>query len=62
MKTEKKIDEENLIKKNDFREELLLMANAKIIGRHKFEEIIDKATFFGIPLNNFIANLPKEEE
>lgn len=38
------------------------MANAKIIGKHKYEEIVENAVHLGIPLTNFIINLPKEEE
>ncbi len=38
------------------------MANAKIIGKNKFEEIVDNAVHLAVPLSNFIINLPREEE
>jgi electron transfer flavoprotein alpha subunit len=38
------------------------LANAKIIGNHKFEEIVDNAVRFAMPLSNFIINLPSNEE
>lgn len=62
MRIEKKEDEELLLKKKDFRKDLILMANAKIIGKHKFEEIVDNAVRFAMPLSNFIINLPSNEE
>lgn len=62
MRIEKKEDEEMLLKKKDFRKDLIQMANAKIIGKHKLEEIIDNSVRFGMPLSNFIINLPSNEE
>lgn len=62
MRVEKKEDEEMLLKKKDFRKDLIQMANAKIIGKHKFVDIVDNAARLGVPLNNFIINLPIDEE
>lgn len=58
MRIEKKEDEELLLKKKDFRKDLIQMANAKIIGKHKFEEIVNNAVRLAVPLSNFIINLP----
>jgi hypothetical protein len=62
MRIEKKSDEELLLKKKDFRKDLIQMANAKVIGKHKYEEIVENAVRLGILLSNFIINLPKDEE
>ena len=58
MRIEKKEDEELLLKKKDFRKDLIQMANAKIIGKYKFEEIVNNAVRLAVPLSNFIINLP----
>jgi len=38
------------------------MVNAKVIGKYKFENLVEKAVKIGVPLNNFIINLPKDLE
>ena len=43
----------------EFKKQLLRLANAQIIGRIKFNQIVEETSNLGQPLDNYILNLSK---
>lgn len=48
--------------KKDFKNELLAVANAKLIGRFRYLKMLEEHCLKGMPLKNRIINLPPDEE
>ena len=45
-----------------FKKELLRLANAKLIGRHKFLELLEETSVLGYKLDNYILNLTPNDQ
>ena len=58
----KSIGQKKLNLKKDFKNELLSVANAKLIGRFRFLKMLEEHCEKGMPLKNRVINLPPEEE
>jgi hypothetical protein len=54
--------QKHLNNKKDFKNELLRIANAKLISANKFKQIVDHHIERGWPLPNRILNIPSKEE
>lgn len=56
------IGQKQLNLKKDFKNELLAVANAKLISRFRFLKMLEEHCEKGMPLKNRIINLPPDEE
>ena len=58
----KRVDKRGSSVEKNIRPHLLAVANAKIIGARKLEEIVQRCTEMGVPLQQYVYNIPKAQE